>query len=211
METVDVLAAGAVDASVRTAVPADVGAIGAVHARSWRRAYADLLPVEVLAALDPSALARAWAAAVASPPSPGHRVVVACAGSTVVGFAAVDAAGELVALLVDPAHQRRGHGSRLLSAAVDHLRAVGASPVVAWCPLDDLPRRAFLTSAGLAPDGAWRELEVPGAAGGLREVRLVAWLGGPDATASDAAESGAAESDAAESDVAKSDAGGSGR
>lgn len=176
METVDVLGARAADASVRPAVAADLGAIGAVHARAWRSAYADVLPGDVLAALHPAALGRAWTPAVTEPPSPGHRVVVACSGPTVVGFAAVDPGGELVALHVDPAHQRRGHGSRLLSAGVDHLRGAGAALLVAWCPLPDSARRAFLVSAGLAPDGAWRELEVPGATRGLREVRLVARL-----------------------------------
>lgn len=174
METPDVLAAGSADASVRPAAAGDVQAIGAVHSRSWRAAYVDLLPAGVLAGLDPGALGRAWDAAVTDPPSPAHRVVVACSGPTVVGFAAVDPDGELVALLVDPSHQRRGHGSRLLSAAVDHLRGTGASLLVAWCPLEDTARREFLTSAGLRPDGAWRELEVPWAGTGLREVRLVA-------------------------------------
>lgn len=175
MGTVDVLSA---DASVRTASPADIAAIGAVHARAWRAAYVDLLPPDVLAALDPSALSRSWAPAVTEPPSERHRVVVACAGPTVVGFAAVDADGELVALLVDPSHQRRGHGSRLLSAVVAHLRTSGTDLLVAWCPLADTVRRTFLTSAGLAPDGAFRELEVPGAQARLREVRLVAGLDG---------------------------------
>lgn len=180
METLDLLAPGAADASVRTAAAGDVDAIGAVHARSWRSTYAEVLPADVLAALDPSALGRAWGPAVTEPPSSAHRVLVACSGPTVVGFAAVDGDGDLVALLVDPAHQRRGHGSRLLSAVVDHLRGAGSHLLVAWCPLPDSARRAFLVSAGLAPDGAWRELEVPGAPGGLREVRLLARLDDPD-------------------------------
>lgn len=175
MQTVDVLGSRAADFSVRTAGPADLGAIGAVHARAWRSSYADLLPAAVLTALDPGALAAAWAPAVTEPPTPAHRVVVACSGPTVVGFAAVDGDGELVALLVDPTHQRRGHGSRLLSAMVDHLRGLDVPDLVAWCPAQDVARRAFLSSAGLAPDGAWRELDVPGTTG-LREVRLTASL-----------------------------------
>ena len=179
MQTVDVLGLRAADASVRTAVAADVGAIGAVHARAWRAAYADLLPGHVLTALDPAALGAAWAPAVLEPPTAAHRIVVACSGPTVVGFAAVDDDAELVALLVDPTHQRQGHGSRLLSAVVDHLRGVGAPRLLAWCPAPDVARRAFLASAGLAPDGAWRELEVPDAPP-LREVRLSASLAPDD-------------------------------
>ncbi len=179
METTDVLGAATADASVRAATPGDVAPIGAVHARSWRATYADSLPDAVLAALDPDGLADSWRGAVTAPPTPQHRVLVACAGPTVVGFAAVEPTGELVALLVDPTHQRRGHGSRLLSAAVDHLRETGADEVSSWAAVTDPARRAFFASAGLGPDGAWRELEVPGALAPLREVRLVASLSDP--------------------------------
>jgi ribosomal protein S18 acetylase RimI-like enzyme len=175
VETPDLLGPAGADASVRPATTADLPAVGAVHSRSWRTAYADHLPREVLDALEPDGLAQAWRTAVTAPPSPRHHVLVACAGSTVVGFAAGDGEGELVALHVDPAHQRRGHGSRLLSAAADLARADRVPVLSAWCPLVDTARRGFLESAGFGPDGAWRELEVPGA-GGLRELRMVAAL-----------------------------------
>ncbi len=49
--------------------------------------------------------------------------------------------------------------------------------LLVWCPLDDEPRRAFLQSAGWAPDSAYRDLAVGPAAEGddrlVREVRLV--------------------------------------
>lgn len=175
METPDLLGPAGADASVRPATAGDVDAVGAVHSRSWRTAYADHLPAEVLEALDPVALAGAWTGAVTSPPSPRHHVLVACAGSTVVGFLALDDSGELVGLHVDPAHQRRGHGSRLLAAAADLAREDAVPALSAWCPLVDTVRREFLLSAGFGPDGAWRELDVPGA-DGLREARLVAAL-----------------------------------
>jgi GNAT superfamily N-acetyltransferase len=175
VETPDVLGAAAADASVRPAVPADVPAIGAVQARAWRSAYARLLPPDVLEALAPEALAEAWRSAVASPPSPGHRVLVGCAGPTVVAFAASDPDGEVVALLVDPLHQRRGHGSRLLNAVADLHREAGGTRLTAWSPVDDAARLAFLTSAGFGPDGARRRLELPGG-GALDETRLSAAL-----------------------------------
>jgi len=176
VETPDVLGAGtAADASVRPATAGDVPAIGAVQARAWKAAYADLLPPQVLQALDPRELAEAWRAAVTAPPSPRHRVMVAAAGPTVVGFAAVEPDGEVVALLVDPLHQRRGHGSRLLNAVVDLLREDGADRVAAWAPEQDRARIDFLTSAGLGPDGGRRTLELPGG-GTLTETHLVAGL-----------------------------------
>jgi GNAT superfamily N-acetyltransferase len=168
--------------SVRPARAGDVPAVAAVHARAWRSAYTGLLDPETLAALTPEALAEAWRAAVTRPPSPRHAVLVAVSDDLVVGFAAVapsedgDAGerdGELVALAVDPAHQRAGHGSRLLSAATDHLRESGFTGVTSWTPAADEPRRAFLASAGLRPDGATRSY----AGRELAEVRYAAELG----------------------------------
>lgn len=181
MQPGDQFGAGDQEASVRPATSADLGAIGAVHARAWRSAYADLLPADVLAALTPEVLADAWRPAVADPPSPRHRVLLACWGATVVGFCASapaadpPGAGEVVTLLVDPSHQRRGHASRLLAATVEHLQGDGTAMVVAWSPAGDLPRQGFLAAAGFGPDGAHRELALPGE-GTLREVRLVAAL-----------------------------------
>jgi ribosomal protein S18 acetylase RimI-like enzyme len=184
VETGDVLGRRAADASVRPASVADTAAIGAVQARCWRAAYTGLAPHEALDRLDAAALADRWRAAVTAPPSPRHAVLVACTGSTVVGFAALapstdadaaDTDAELVALEVDPLHQRAGHGSRLLAASVDTLRESRFSDLRVWCPDPDEARHAFLVSAGLRADGASRELSGDGAS--VTERRLSAALG----------------------------------
>jgi GNAT superfamily N-acetyltransferase len=153
---------------VRPARAGDPSAISAVQARAWRMAYGNLLPEATLAALTPQALLPAWRRAVAEPPSPRHAVLVAVADDILVGFAAVgpsedrDAGehdGQLAVLAVDPIHQRAGHGSRLLSAVVDHLRDHGLTALTAWIPEGDLARSAFVTSAGMLPDGARRSYE----------------------------------------------------
>jgi len=82
---------------------------------------------------------------------------------------------ELVALEVDPAHQRSGHASRLLSAVASTLRERGFGALRVWCPVDDQPRRAFLMSAGLRPDGAYRQLRTDGGKQ-IAEERLTAAL-----------------------------------
>ncbi len=150
---------------VRPARPGDPASIGAIQARAWRMAYANLLPEDALAALTPQALTPAWERAVQQPPTDQHAVLVAVADDIVVGFAAAgpsedrdagDHEGQLAVLVVDPAHQRAGHGSRLLSAVVDHLRIQGITSMTAWLPEGDLAREAFLGSAGMKPDGARR-------------------------------------------------------
>jgi len=57
--------------------------------------------------------------------------LVAEAGPGPVGFAALDMAGSIPLILVDPGHQRRGIGTGLLEAAVRQIRAGAASSVTA--------------------------------------------------------------------------------
>ena len=174
---------------VRLARTSDVDGIADVNVRSWRQRFADTLPQDTLDGLDPRDLAMVWASGILNPPTPGHRLLVAVEEPDVVGYAAIgpsqdpDAAagtGELLALEVDPARQREGHGSRLLAAAVDHARSGGLDTLLVWCALDDEPRRAFLQSAGWAPDSAYRDVAVGwNEADGdrvVREVRLVAGI-----------------------------------
>jgi beta-N-acetylhexosaminidase len=79
-----------------------------------------------------------WAAALppAWPPLPAGIAMlrdglVAEAGADPIGLAAVDMAGSIPLVLVHPAHQRRGIGTGLLAAALDKLRAAGATEVTA--------------------------------------------------------------------------------
>ena len=99
------------DASVRVARETDAPAVGLVQAEVWREAYAAVVPEQVLAAFEPSAFAKAWRSSLASPPHGVYRLLAACAGEQVVGFAAIgpsqdpDASaltGELSALGVHP-------------------------------------------------------------------------------------------------------------
>jgi len=155
------------DVSVRPAGPADAVAVARVQLATWHAAYADVLPADALA-LDPADVARAWEQALEAPPSPYHRVLVALDGAEVVGLASCEpatdedvegATGELTALLVEPRWGRRGHGSRLLAAAVDLWRADGVAQAVTWVFESDQVVAGFLTSSGWGPDTAGRTLE----------------------------------------------------
>lgn len=166
------------DVAVRVARPGDVPEIGRIQVDTWRMAYRRFLPASVLEALTVERAAEAWAAAVEAPPTPAHRVLVATERDRVVGFAAVgpseeDDAGPgeaaVAALLVEPRWGRRGHGSRLLAAAVDHLRADGVTRLVAWVPDGDRASAGFYDSAGWERDGTVRTLETDG--GSARETR----------------------------------------
>jgi GNAT superfamily N-acetyltransferase len=59
-------------------------------------------------------------------------------GGRPVGCVAVDMAGSVPLVLVEPGHQRRGIGADLLSAALDRLRAAGVSTVRAGSGSTDI-------------------------------------------------------------------------
>jgi ribosomal protein S18 acetylase RimI-like enzyme len=178
----------AADAAVRPARVGDAAAIAEVMVTSWRTTFAALLPAAQVAELDLQAATEQWRVSISEPPTSDHGVLVAVAGSKVVGYVVLAPAdepdavagerlGELLDLVVHPEQQRRGHGSRLLSAAAAQLRERGVHELLTWTAERDSVRTKFLASAGLEPDGAFRVLDVDGSgAETLRQIRLGARL-----------------------------------
>ncbi|GAA0261731.1 GNAT family N-acetyltransferase [Cryptosporangium japonicum] len=183
-----------VDAFVRPARPEDAEAVARIQLETWRTAYARVIPESVLAELGADEVAAQWRSAVVEPPTPRHHVLVATEGDATVGFAAAGPAtvedlvgpgytsedhgeGEWDAttlavstLLVEPRWGRRGHGSRLLAAVADVARENGFTRAVAWALDADQATRNFLESAGWAPDGVGRVLDMNGTE--VPELRL---------------------------------------
>ncbi|WP_248960343.1 GNAT family N-acetyltransferase [Sphaerisporangium perillae] len=185
------------DVGVRAARREDVPAVTATQIRAWKTAYRDVLPEGPLEQMtSPSAQemwSRQWDEAIVAPPTRHHRLLLAVetddpltslaaghgepGGERVVGLAShapaedpdlePETTAELLTLLVDPDHTRRGHGSRLLNATVDHLREDGFATVVTWVFADDKALLGFLTSAGWGPDEAERILDMG------RTVRMI--------------------------------------
>ncbi len=176
------------DVSVRTAWPADADALAGAQVRAWRDTYAEVLPAEVLDHLDTEAIAQQWRLSMAKPGDARNRVLVALERASVRGFAVTgpspdpdaDAVrdGEIVELVVDPEHRGAGHGSRLMQACVDTLRADRFAHGRTWVASTDDSGREFLISAGWGPDGAHRELDLHGDGSVLvKQVRLHTDLG----------------------------------
>lgn len=169
------------DVSARLAWPDDAAAIVRVQLAHWRRAYAATVPADELDALDADELAERWRTIISSPKDARVRLLVALERADVRGYALVHpsydpdsdqvADGEVAELVVDPAHQRAGHGSRLLQAAVDTLSADRFVRAVWWVAATDDVLRRFVTESGWEADGAHRELA--GESGStVKQVRL---------------------------------------
>ncbi len=160
----------------------DAPAIAELQLRTWRELYDGVVPADSLPT-DVEAAAAAWRASFAAPKDARNRVLVALERNRVVGFAITSPASdpdcdpvadaELAELTVDPAERGRGHGSRLLQAAVETMQSDRFSRAVLWALATDDALRGFLTGAGWAPDTAHRELDLDGEGTTLvKQVRL---------------------------------------
>jgi GNAT superfamily N-acetyltransferase len=178
------------DATVRPAEPTDATEIARIQLDTWRAAYADLLPAEVLAGLDADEAALTWRQTVEQGPA---QVFVAVEGGWLVGLCAAGLAPEdetagadgepakdaatvalVSTLLVEPRWGRRGHGGRLLAEAGRAMLAAGSTRGIAWVPETDKASLAFYQRAGWVADGTVRTLDAGGRL--LREVRLTGTL-----------------------------------
>lgn len=152
--------------SVRLALPGEATAIATIQRRFWAD-QATPASRHLLAALTLDDMVDSWQDAIVRPPLAQYRVLVAVADQRIVGFAAIGPSDDpdadpshdaLVAeFVIDPAAQRRGHGSRLLNAVADTLVADGFTRATWWLPSTDDVARTFLAEAGWASDGAYMD------------------------------------------------------
>ncbi|MGZ5400971.1 MAG: N-acetyltransferase family protein [Nocardioides sp.] len=170
------------DVSCRVAWADDAPAIARLQLRVREQDLGGLLPAEALG-VDPQAAEAAWRPALTRPADARIRVLVALERNRVVGFVITSPAtdpdtdpvvdAELMELSVDPGERGKGHGSRLLQAAMDTVTSDRFRRAVLWAVAEDDAMRGFLTSAGWAPDTAHRELDLDGTgATTVKQVRL---------------------------------------
>jgi ribosomal protein S18 acetylase RimI-like enzyme len=169
------------DVSARLAWPDDAASIARVQLAAWRDLYADVLSPEVLESLDVDEVAERWSTSLTKPPDARIRVLVALDRAEVRGFALIHPSydpdadqvsdGEVGEFVIDPAHRREGHGSRLLQAAMDTLAADKFIRVRWWIASTDDQLREFVTGSGWEADGAHRELQ-DDAGHTVKQVRL---------------------------------------
>lgn len=178
--------------AVRPLQVEDATAVGAVHIRVWRETYADHMPADYLAALDPRVSAERWRLR-AEVDDPQARVLVAVAhhdetdegaghgedehgeGDEIVGMAAAgvtrDADAPTAWELYSINTIAEVHGSGLADRLLD--AALGGRHASLWVLESNARARAFYRRRGFVADGAVKLHE----ATGLAEVRMVRRLG----------------------------------
>jgi GNAT superfamily N-acetyltransferase len=170
---------------IRPLNDADIDGVAEVHVRTWRSAYAGIIPADYLASLDPVQFARRRRT---FPVPPGAATLVADDDGAIVGFATFGPArvaqgneydqanGELYAIYVDPDHQGAGTGRRLLAAARAALKAAGFPRMWLWVLAENHPSRRFYEHMGMAADGMTHVYTPRGTSAKLPEVRYAVEL-----------------------------------
>jgi ribosomal protein S18 acetylase RimI-like enzyme len=155
--------------TIRSAKPADAGAIARLDVDTWRSAYAGVLSSSYLVGLSERRREAGWRGLIAHEP---RDVRVAADGAgRVLGFGSCGPcrgdrrfAGEVFTLYVDPDWQNRGIGRRLLLALFRRLVASGCGSAIIWVLRDNQSRFFYERLGGrqaakktLNVGGAWIE------------------------------------------------------
>ena len=154
--------------AIRPATADDAEAIARVHVKSWREAYHDHLPADVLADLSVERRAALWREYY-------PNVLVAEAGGEIVGFVSVGPSdddpsiGQLYAIYADPNHWGAGVGRALMEAALVRLRELGFREAMLWVLDGNERAERFYRLAGWERMGRYQVEEFGGTP--VREVR----------------------------------------
>ncbi len=167
------------DVSVRPALADDAEALWAIQRSALTEdiaaAFGGQVPDAARQLIEETDGTSSWRQTIESLPK-NSAVVVALRANRVVGYGTLvplpepvqtpDGHGvihaEITGLDVRGADQRAGHGSRLLAALMDYADTFGFSGVATWAVAGEESRTRFLISAGFAPLGIKRDLDVAG-------------------------------------------------
>jgi ribosomal protein S18 acetylase RimI-like enzyme len=147
------------DYVIRRATLADAAALAQVHDTTWRETYTGLMSEQMLNALTADARTEAWRRILTSEIGYLATTYVAeranalvafgsCGQQRNADFAAAGYEGEIAAVYVLKTDQRRGLGSRLMSAMMSDLADRGLSGYTLWVPLQNIPARSLYEQLG---------------------------------------------------------------
>jgi len=141
---------------VREANLADVGMIARVHVDTWRTTYRSIIPEEYLAKLSYQQREKSWNQVLSSGVDTGEFVYVAeDEWGQIIGFANGGKErtgdrvyqGELYAIYVLDAYQRKGIGYSLIQFVIERLSQLGLHSMLVWV-LADNPACMFYEALG---------------------------------------------------------------
>ncbi len=154
---------------IRTATITDSRSIAEIHVASWQHTYVGQMPDEVLDNLSISAREVGWREALTTE---RPNILVAEDEGTVRGFVHFglvhdesppsSETGEVYALYLQAAFQRRGLGRALWDHAIQELREQGCANVVVWVLGTNQVARRFYERCGCVLNGTPQEITIGG-------------------------------------------------
>lgn len=150
-----------VEITLRSARPGDERLCAQVQTASWRAAFRDILPAEVLEGLtEPSRAEAMYHRVLAQDAFHGMLLLL---NDTPHGIAfwsrcrapapGQEDAAELVCIHSLPDNWRRGYGSRMMDRVLDEMRRAGFRQVMLWVFAENTRARRFYEAHGFAPAG----------------------------------------------------------
>ncbi len=157
--------------TIRPATPSDVLAIAETDVACWREAYRDILPPPMLARLSVRRRAAQWSQVVARSEKQGvdELVIATDRAGAVLGlgscgrqrsrtFHEAGFQGEIYALYVSGAAQRRGIGTALMQAMAHALERRDLKGLGLWVLAENRPAQRFYETLGAERLGGRKEL-----------------------------------------------------
>jgi GNAT superfamily N-acetyltransferase len=165
----------------RQARPDDASAVARVYVRSWKVAFAGLVPPSYLNAMDPTREEPEWRTRIAETRWPSSGVLVAETEAGIVGYAGfgptreTPAVAEIDTLYAMPEVWGTGIGKQLMLAALTTLGQADYTQATLWVLADNERARRFYEAVGWCADGAAVEDTTGGAS--LNKLRYQHPLG----------------------------------
>lgn len=156
--------------TIRPARGDDAMAVARIHVRAWQLGYANILPADGLAALNPEAQARVYT--FDKPGDP--RTYVTEEDGELTGFVSIEADPEpavINALYVNPDHWRTGVGTTLLGSVRRELTALGRNEAILWVLAGNIRADHFYRRRGWRRTGVTKRDTIWGIEAEMEEYR----------------------------------------
>ena len=150
------------DVTLRTAGVHDVDTISDLFLACWRTSYRDVLPPHLIEMYGPASARDLWRYSFADGPASRDVIVAETPDHSLTGVVSMGrdpdlpSSGHVFSLYVHPEAKGLGVGARLMSAAVERLRADGLSQATLWVFRANAGGIAFYQHLGWFPDGGTR-------------------------------------------------------
>lgn len=152
--------------TIRWATEEDAEELGRLHTDSWRAAYREIIPEEVLNSIDPQKRAGNFRNAIANKL---WETAVLVQGNEIIGLIIIGkcrdedaktSVGEIWGIYLAPRHYRKGFGGILFSWGVKELTNRGYEEATLWVLEENHNARSFYEKQGFSFDGAMKELTI---------------------------------------------------